>query len=193
MNIYLQLFWEFFKIGAFAVGGGMATIPFLQRLSETSGWYSTAFISDMIAISESTPGPIGINMATYVGCEVAPFPILGGIIATIGTVVPAVLIVTAVSVSLERFRKSRAVEWMFNGLRPAVTGLIAAAGCNVVEIAIMDREAVKAGEWMSSFRWERVVWCVMMFYGIKKFKKHPVVYIAISAAAGIAAGVAGMM
>lgn len=193
MSIYLQLFWEFFKIGAFAVGGGMATIPFLQRLAETSGWFDTAFISDMIAISESTPGPIGINMATYVGCKVADMPIAGGVIATIGTVVPAVIIVSIVAMSLERFRKSRAVEWMFEGLRPAVTGLIAAAGAHVIQIAIMNREAVTAGDLLRSFHWQRVAWCVLMFVGIKKFKKHPVLYIAISAAAGIAAGAAGVL
>ena len=102
--IYLQLFWEFFKIGLFAVGGGMATLPFLQNLSETTGWFTTSFITDMVAISESTPGPIGINMATYVGFNVAGIP--GGILATIGEVLPSILIITIVSKSMEKFRES---------------------------------------------------------------------------------------
>ena len=104
--IYLQLFWEFLKIGLFAVGGGMATLPFLQDLAEKTGWYSQSLITDMIAISESTPGPIGINMATYVGCNVAGF--LGGVVATMGEILPAIVIVVTVSRYLEKFR---AASW----------------------------------------------------------------------------------
>lgn len=93
--IYLQLFYEFFKIGLFAVGGGMATLPFLQALSQKTGWFTTDFITQMIAISESTPGPIGINMATYVGFNLTG--VWGGIVATIGTILPAIIIVSIVS------------------------------------------------------------------------------------------------
>ena len=93
--IYLKLFWEFLQIGLFAVGGGMATLPFLQRLSASTGWFSQALITDMIAISESTPGPIGINMATYVGFSVAG--VLGGIVATMGEIIPSIIIVCIVS------------------------------------------------------------------------------------------------
>ena len=89
--IYLRLFWEFMKIGLFAVGGGMATLPFLKELGERTGWFAQDLITDMIAISESTPGPIGINMATYVGCNTAGF--LGGVIATLGEMFPALIIV----------------------------------------------------------------------------------------------------
>ena len=106
--IYLQLFWEFLKIGLFAVGGGMATLPFLQDLAEKTGWYSQSLITDMIAISESTPGPIGINMATYVGCNVAGF--LGGVVATMGEILPAIVIVVTVSRYLEKFRGSKLVD-----------------------------------------------------------------------------------
>ena len=98
--ILLQLFIEFFKIGLFAVGGGMATIPFLQELSQRTGWFSERFITDMIAISESTPGPIGINMATYVGFNLAG--VAGGIVATLGTIIPAIVIITLVSKSHRR-------------------------------------------------------------------------------------------
>lgn len=185
--IYLQLFWEFFKIGLFAVGGGMATIPFLQRLSESTGWYSQAFLSDMIAISESTPGPIGINMATYVGYNVAG--VLGGVIATLGVVFPAVVVVTLVSKSLERFSSSKQVSYLFYGLRPAVTGLIAAAGYSVVQIALMNPGAFAAtGSLLALFQWEKLLFCAIVFLAIKKFKKHPVVYIAVSAVVGIVAG-----
>ena len=89
--IYLQLFWEFLKIGLFAVGGGMATLPFLRELGVRTGWFTQDLITDMIAISESTPGPIGINMATYVGCNIAG--LLGGFIATMGELIPSLIIV----------------------------------------------------------------------------------------------------
>ena len=136
--IYLQLFWEFAKIGLFAVGGGMATLPFLERLSERTGWFDAALITDMVAISESTPGPIGINMATYVGCEIAG--VLGGIVATVGLVAPALIVVIIVSKYLEKFRGNTVVDNMFYGLRPAVTGLIAAAG---IGVAFVPNECVE--------------------------------------------------
>ena len=183
--IYLQLFWEFFKIGLFAVGGGMATLPFLQRLSETTGWFSQALITDMIAISESTPGPIGINMATYVGYNIAGLP--GGILATMGEVLPSVIIVVLVSKSLERFRGNALVDSAFYGLRPAVTGLIAAAGIGVVEVSMLHMELFRqSGNFMDALDLLKLGYFVLVFFAIKKFKKHPVLYIAISAVVGIA-------
>lgn len=182
--IYIRLFYEFFKIGLFAVGGGMATIPFLQRLSVSTGWYSQAFISDMIAISESTPGPIGINMATYVGYNVAG--VFGGVVATLGVVFPAVIIVTIVSKSLERFSSNKVIDYIFYGLRPAVTGLIAAAGFSVVKIALMSIEQFTAtGSLLALFQWHKLLFCAVVFVCIRKFKKHPVLYIAACAALGI--------
>ena len=183
MNL-LRLFYEFFKIGIFSVGGGMATIPFLQKLGEPTGWYDQALISDMIAISESTPGPIGINMATYVGYNIEG--VLGGIVATLGIVLPAVVIVTIVSKSLERFHQSKYVEYVFSGFRPAVTGLIAAAGLSVIKTALLDMSAYNAtGELLTLFSWPKILYCAAAFFAIRKFKKHPVVYIAISAAVGL--------
>jgi len=185
--IYLKLFFEFFKIGMFAVGGGMATIPFLQKLSETSGWYGPELISDMIAISESTPGPIGINMATYVGFNVAG--IFGGVIATLGIVFPAVIICTLVSKSLEKFSGNKYVDYIFYGLRPAVTGLIAAAGFSVLAVALLDRGAFTAsGAILDLFRFDKIIYCAVVFFAIRKFKKHPVLYIAISAVVGLLLG-----
>ncbi len=182
--IYLQLFWEFLKIGTFAVGGGMATLPFLQRLSEATGWYSQAFITDMIAISESTPGPIGINMATYVGYNVAG--VLGGIVATMGEVLPAVIIVTLVSKSLERFRGNKLADDAFYGLRPAVTGLIAAAGISVVKVSMFHLDLYqKTGAILDAFDFKKLIFFVLVFFAIKKFKKHPTVYIACAAVVGI--------
>ena len=182
--IYLQLFWEFLKIGLFAVGGGMATLPFLQDLAESTGWYSQALITDMIAISESTPGPIGINMATYVGCNVAGF--LGGVVATMGEILPAIVIVVTVSRYLEKFRGSKLVDAAFYGLRPAVTGLIAAAGISVVQVAMFHFDLYRqTGVLMDAFDLKKIVFFVVAFAAIKKFKLHPVVYIACAAVVGI--------
>ena len=159
--IYLQLFYEFFKIGLFAVGGGMATLPFLQALSQKTGWFTTDFITNMIAISESTPGPIGINMATYVGFNLTG--VLGGIVATLGTILPAIIIVSIVSRYLEKFSGNPLVDHVFYGLRPTVTGLIAAAGYDVMKVILF----------------------VVAFITIRKLKKHPVMYIAIAAVVGV--------
>lgn len=182
--IYLQLFWEFFKIGLFAIGGGMATLPFLQRLSETSGWFSQALITDMIAISESTPGPIGINMATYVGCNVAG--ILGGISATLGTILPSIIIVTTVSRCLEKFRNNKIVDSAFYGLRPAVTGLIAAAGISVVQVSMFHLDLYReTGVLLDFFDFKKLAFFVIAFIAIKKFKLHPIIYIACAAVVGL--------
>ena len=182
--IYLQLFWEFLKIGLFAVGGGMATLPFLQDLAEKTGWYSQSLITDMIAISESTPGPIGINMATYVGCNVSGF--LGGVVATMGEILPAIVIVVTVSRYLEKFRGSKLVDAAFYGLRPAVTGLIAAAGISVVQVAMFHFDLYRqTGVLMDAFDLKKIVFFVVAFAAIKKFKLHPVVYIACAAVVGI--------
>lgn len=187
--IFAKLFYEFLKIGFFTIGGGMATIPFLQDLSESTGWFSIAFIADMVAISESTPGPIGINMATYVGYNLAG--ILGGIIATLGLVIPSIIIVSVVSGYLERFRKSPLVEYVFYGLRPAVTGLIAAAGVEIVRIAVLDNELYKATNNLRDLLdWRKALYFVIIFYLIRRFKRHPVAYIGLSAIIGIAFGFA---
>ncbi len=182
--IYLQLFWEFFKIGLFAVGGGMATIPFLEHLAVSTGWYPLSFITDMIAISESTPGPIGINMATYVGYSVGGMP--GGVIATMGVVLPSIVIVTIVSRYLEKFSGSRFLDNAFYGLRPAVTGLILVAGLTVVQTSFFHVYAwsdfARLGEVLD---WRKLAFFVVMFFAIRKFHKHPIFYIAVAAVVGL--------
>lgn len=189
---YLKLIWEFFKIGLFSVGGGMATLPFLQRLSETSGWFDTAFITDMVAISESTPGPIGINMATYVGYNVGYGVsgvfggILGGVAATVGEIIPALIIVTLVARALEKFRSNKLVDNAFYGLRPAVTALIAAAFLSVLNTSFLHYKLIgtEVG-WTEIVEPLKLVLFAAMFFAIKKWKKHPVLYIAIAAVLGI--------
>lgn len=184
--IYVQLFWEFLKIGLFAVGGGMATLPFLQQLSQSTGWFDEALITDMIAISESTPGPIGINMATYVGYNIAGVP--GGIIATMGEVLPSILLVILISKSLERFRSSPLVSGAFYGLRPAVTGLIAAAGLDVLrKVGMIDFAALFSGapSVLAAIDLPKLIFFCIIFFCIHKFQKSPIVYIMVSAVIGI--------
>ena len=148
MELLLSLYWEFFKTGLFAVGGGLATLPFLQNMAVSTGWFTTAQLADMIAVSESTPGPLGINTATYVGFTTAGVP--GAVVATLGLVSPSIIIILVVAAFLKAFRDSRTVQDVFYGLRPASMGLIAASGLSVVLMAfylpagadLLDRKSV---------------------------------------------------
>ena len=180
--IYLKLFYEFLKIGLFTVGGGLATLPFLQDLAARTNWFSASFITDMIAISESTPGPIGINMATYVGYNVGN--VLGGIIATLGEIIPSIIIVSLVSKFLTTFRNNKNLDSAFYGIRPTVTALITAAGLEVFNIAIININLLSKGIF-EKIDLIKVLLFITIFYLIRKYNKHPVVYIAISAFVGI--------
>ena len=133
--IYLSLFFEFFKAGLFAVGGGLATIPFMKEISLRTGWFTLSQLTDMIAVSESTPGPMGVNCATYVGYEIAG--ILGGIIATLGLIAPSIIIIIIISKILEKFRNNKYVDAAFFGLRAASVALIADAGVSVAELTFV--------------------------------------------------------
>ena len=182
--ILLRLFYEFFKIGLFAIGGGMATIPFLQKLGESTGWFHQSLITDMIAISESTPGPIGINMATYVGYNVAG--VFGGIVATLGEILPSIIIVVLFSKSLEKFTGNQKVESAFYGMRAAVTGLIAAAAFSIIEVSVFTVDLYhETGNILNFVDLRKLVYLVLVYIAVKKFKWHPIVYIAISAVVGI--------
>jgi chromate transporter len=180
----LSLFLEFFKTGLFAVGGGLATLPFLYRMSDATGWFTKQDIANLIAISESTPGPLGVNMATYAGFQT--MGILGGILATLGLVCPSVIIIILISRILDRFRKSTVVQKIFYGLRPASTALIAAAGLGVAKLCFLQTDLFQETHALSDlFQWKSVCLAVVLFFALKKFKKHPVIYLAAAAAAGI--------
>lgn len=193
--IYLQLFFEFFKTGLFAVGGGMATLPFLYDMADKTGWFTSGQLADMIAVSESTPGPIGVNMATYVGYTTAG--IGGGIIATLGLVIPSIIIIIIISYFLKSFRENKYVDAAFYGLRPASTGLIAAAGMTVVMITLLQMDLFKSsGKILDLFNWKSLILAIIIYLlsnNIKQTKKlHPVFFIAGSAIVGIIFGFAGV-
>lgn len=186
--IYLRLFWEFFKVGFFSIGGGLATLPFLYSLGAKTGWFGTADVANMLAVSESTPGPIGVNMATYVGFECGG--VLGGIISTLGLVAPSVIVIVLIAMALQAFRTNRYVDGAFYTLRPASTGLIAAAGWSVFLLVLIDLEAFSAsGSVLSLIQWKNlllfaVIWVLTNL--VKPVKKlHPVVFLALAAVVGI--------
>ncbi len=185
---FLLIFWEFFKTGLFAVGGGLATIPFLMKMAENYNWFDAEELSNMIAVSESTPGPIGINMATYVGYTsgVEEFGILGGIfgalIATTALVLPSLVIIMVIAGFLQKFRQSSLVEKTFFCLRPATIGLLAVSLISMMTPLFFNFAGTSLLEF---FDLKAVALFGLLLFGILKFKKHPIIYIAIGAAAGI--------
>lgn len=184
MNIYILLFLEFFKTGLFSIGGGLATLPFLYEMADKYPWFDRASLADMIAVSESTPGPIGINMATYVGYETGG--ILGGILATIALVLPSVIIIIIIAKFLNKFNENKMVKSAFYGLRPAVTALIATAGFEVLKISIFTFEKfAQSNNIVDIINIKSTVLFAGLFFIIKKFKTHPLGVIALAAGVGI--------
>ena len=183
--IYLQLFYEFFKTGLFAVGGGLATLPFLSEICRKYDWFTDRMLSDMIAISESTPGPIGVNMSTYAGFQAAGVP--GAILATCALVMPSVIIIILIAKFLAKFNEHPLVKNAFTGLRPAVTGLISAAAFSVVKLALLRIPAYEASRALPDlFNLPAIILFLLLFAGMMKWKKlHPILFLAIAAAAGI--------
>lgn len=188
MILFLRLFWEFFKTGLFAVGGGLATLPFLYDMAGKTGWFTTSQLADMIAVSESTPGPIGVNMATYVGFETGGIP--GAVVATLGLITPSIIIILLIARVLQQFRQNRTVDAAFYGLRPCSVGLIAAAGLLVVKIAVFDFDLFgRTGVFTDLLRPKALVLAAVLLFltrWVKPLKGlHPIVFILASAAIGI--------
>lgn len=177
--IYLILFLEFFKVGLFTIGGGLASLPFLYELAEKYTWITKSMIADMIAISQSTPGPIGINMATYVGFKSGG--ILGGIIATFATVLPSFITIIIIANFLNKFKNSKLVDSAFKGLRPAVTGLIAVAWFEIIRISIINVNSL----FDIVINLKALIVFLAILLLTKKFDKHPIVFIGIGALVGI--------
>ena len=189
--IYLQLFWEFFKTGLFTVGGGLASLPFLYEISDKTGWFSHAQLADMIAISESTPGPIGINMATYVGFTSAGF--FGAIIASIGFIIPPLIIASIVSRFLKKFSENSLVKGTFYGLRAVSVALVCAALVSVIEISLINVPLfAETKNFFDLVSIPGIVLAVACWFVLKKKNPHPVVILGMSAAAGIAFGFLGL-
>lgn len=195
MMLYLRLFYEFFKTGLFAIGGGMATVPFLYDMSDATGWFTYNDLANMIAVGESTPGPIGVNMATYVGYVTGqdlwgiPGAILGAVVATLGLVAPSIIVILIIAAFLKSFRNNRYVDSAFYGLRPASTGLIAAAGLSVAVSNLFFTDTLAQGLSLAVLNWKGWILAVILWVLTNKVKKtkrlHPIVFILASAVVGI--------
>lgn len=188
MSLYLRLFWEFFKTGLFAVGGGMATLPFMYDISDKTGWFTHSMLADMVAVSESTPGPIGVNMSTYVGFVTGGVP--GAVIATVGLVTPSVIVILLIARVLKAFRENQYVDAGFYGLRPCSIGLIAAAGVLVVKLALFNTELyASTGAIADLFNVKALILAAVLLAATRCIKKlkglHPIVFILASAVIGI--------
>ena len=186
--LMLELGFRFFCCGLFAIGGGLATLPFLYNISKETGWYTFSDISNMIAVSESTPGPMGVNMATYVGFTTAG-PV-GAVIATLGLITPSIIVILIVAGFLKAFKTNKYVQNAFYGLRPASTGLIAAAGLSVLSLVLLHKDAFAAsGKITDLISIRSIVLLVVLYYFTAICKKtkglHPVAFIAASAVIGI--------
>lgn len=181
----LRLIWEFFKTGLFAVGGGMATFPYLQRMAEKYSWFTSQELMDMIAISESTPGAIGINCATLAGNKAYGLP--GGILASLALITPAILIILVICRSIDRFMQSKWVEDVFSYLRPATAGLILGAMFPVIMMTLFNLPLFQAsGNWVDFFQPTPII-LFILFALLLKAKKdiHPLLLIGMGAACGI--------
>ena len=182
--IYFHLFYEFFITGLLMFGGGLASIPFLRQMAETTGWFTTEDLMNMIAISESSPGPIAVNIATYAGFLSAG--ISGGILATFSLLLPSFIITSIIARLLKRFRESPLVDAAFYGLRPASLGLIAAAGVVVLRYALLNLELWnETGDFFSLFDIRALALAIVLFILINKLKTHPVIFLLASALIGI--------
>lgn len=209
--IFFKLYFQFFKIGALAFGGGLATIPFLSELSELTGWFSAEDLANMIAVSESTPGAMGINMSTYVGYTVIHnefgnyfLSFVGSMISTIGLVTPSIIVIEIIALFLKKFKDNKWVNWAFYGLRAASIGLMIAAAYSIFKVSLMQNSDIvnvfktsfdgisiktffqSLGNAIDSIlNWKNIAVGIIFGITIFKYKKHPILYIALGAIVGI--------
>ena len=190
MILLLRLYWEFFKTGLFAVGGGLATLPFLSQMADKTGWFTQNELMNMVAVSESTPGAMGVNMATYVGFVTSGIP--GALFATIGLITPSIIVILIIASFLKAFRQNRYVDSVFGCLRPASTGLIAASGLSVAALTFFGNNTLSfsPAALLSALNWKAVVLAAFLLLVTRCVKKtkglHPIIWIALSAVVGIA-------
>lgn len=180
----ISLFWTFFYIGLFTIGGGQVAITLMQQSLVEKGIISPEKFFNMVAISESTPGPIGINMATYIGCEL--HGVLGGIITTIGTVLPSLICIIMIASLFGKIQDKPLVKAAFSGIRPVVTGLIGVAAWNVFELSMLNfNNYNESGIWYSLFNLPSIIFYSFAVFTLIKIKPHPVIIMLLGAVFGI--------
>lgn len=169
--IYLQLFWSFFQIGLFSIGGGYAAMPLIQhQVVELHGWLTMQQFVDIITISQMTPGPIAINSATFVGIQIAGLP--GAIVATLGCVFPSCVIVLTLAWVYFRYRNLSVVQGVLGGLRPAVVAMIASAGLSILILSFWNGASVSLNP--ASLDWIAVVLFLSALFALRKWKLNPI-------------------
>ena len=181
----LYLFVTFFKIGLFAVGGGLATLPFLFELADNSqaggsGWLTREMVGNMLAVAQSLPGPIGANITSYTGFHYAW--VGGSYAAVLGLTAPSIIVILIVARTLRSFRESAIVKSLFAGFRPAAAGLLSAAAFGAITLSLWN---AAAPVWYDFIRWKETLIFAVLFFLIFKFKKHPVIYIVAAGAVGV--------
>ena len=180
MNLFL-IYIEFFKTGLFAVGGGLAALPFLFQMSDKYEWINHEMIGNFLAIAQSAPGAIGVNMAALTGFHAGA--VAGGCLAALGLISPSIIVITIVAGVLKSVKENKTVEAVFSGLRPAAAGLLAAAGFGALKLALINTDTVS---WLEMLRVKECIILAVLLPLVRKFKFHPIIYIAVGAAAGIA-------
>jgi len=176
----LYLFAVFFRIDLFAIGGGLATLPFLFELADKSNWLTRESIGNMLAIAQSAPGAIGVNLAACVGFTYTGAT--GGLAAALGLVTPSIIVIFFVARMLDRFRENRIVTTLFTALRPAAAGLLSSAGLGAIALSLWNAAAPR---WYEFLRWKEFILFTIIFFLVVKFKKHPVLYIAAAGVVGV--------
>ena len=171
MIVYLKLFLEFFHIGLFSFGGGYATLPFLYHLVDVQNWYTAKQLSDMIALSSVTPGPVGVNVATYAGYSAAG--VIGAAIATFSVILPSFIIVISISKILNKFRCNQYVQSIIYTLKPAGCGLLAAVGVNM---------------FLNNINLPGIILFVGLFVASLIEKREPLFYLTVSGVFGLMVG-----
>jgi chromate transporter len=182
MNLF-TLFAQFFKIGLFSIGGGYATLPFLYEMANKEEWLSAEKIGDMLAVAQSLPGAIGVNLSVYTGFQCAGIP--GGLIAALGLVSPSIILVIVIARLLSAFKENALVSSLFSGFRPAGAGLLSAAALGALSISLVNSAAET---WTAMPRWRECLLFAAIFLLIRLLKQHPVVYIALAGVIGVALG-----
>jgi len=176
----LYLFAVFFRTGLFAIGGGLATLPFIFELADNSVWLTRESIGNMLAIAQSAPGAIGVNLAACIGFKYSG--ISGGLMAALGLVTPSIIVIIIAARMLEAFRENRIIKILFTSFRPAAAGLLSSAGLSAIVLSLWNAAAPR---WYEFLRWKEFLLFALIFFLVVKFKKHPVLYIAAAGAAGV--------
>lgn len=169
--IYLQLFWSFFQIGLFSIGGGYAALPLIQhQVVELHGWLTMTEFTDLITISQMTPGPIAINSSTFVGTQIAGFG--GAVVATIGCIAPSCVIVSVLAFVYAKYRNLAVMEGILKGLRPAVVALIASAGVSILITALCGEQGFS----LHFANVDMIAACLFIggFFVLRKWKPNPI-------------------